>query len=46
MASWDAASATPLGARITGAASLMLWIGVVAFGRWIGFTLQPHLTGG
>jgi hypothetical protein len=47
MASWDASpGSTPLGAKIAGGASLVLWIGVVAFGRWIGFTLQPHLTGG
>jgi hypothetical protein len=33
---------TPLGARIAGGLSLCLWIAVVAFGRWIGFTLQVH----
>ena len=32
---------TPLPARIARAASLVLWIGVVAFGRWTGFTLHP-----
>ncbi len=32
---------TPLPARIAGAVSLLLWIGVVAFGRWVGFTLHP-----
>jgi hypothetical protein len=26
---------------MVGALSLMLWIGVVAFGRWVGFTLMP-----
>jgi hypothetical protein len=26
--------------RISGAASLTLWVVIVAFGRWIGFTLQ------
>jgi hypothetical protein len=47
MANWDAAQhAVPPGAKIAGGASLVLWIGVVAFGRWIGFTLQPHLIGG
>jgi hypothetical protein len=25
--------------RLAGAASLALWVGVVAFGRWIGFTV-------
>ncbi len=45
--SWGAsAQTTPLKARLAGGASLLLWIGVVAFGRWIGFTLQPHLIGG
>src|SRR6266853_823930 len=33
--------ATPLPARIAGAVSLVLWIGVVAFGRWVGFSLHP-----
>ncbi|HEY6242133.1 MAG TPA: DUF6644 family protein [Burkholderiales bacterium] len=31
----------PLPARIAGAVSLFLWIGVVAFGRWVGFSLHP-----
>ena len=45
-ASWgNSATTTPLRARLAGGASLTLWIGVVAFGRWIGFTLQPHLGG-
>src|SRR5436190_653478 len=26
------------GTRVAGAISLLLWIGVVAFGRWVGFT--------
>ena len=42
---WETASRTPLAARIAGGASLALWIGVVGFGRWIGFTLQPTLGG-
>lgn len=33
--------ATPLRARMVGAVSLLLWIGVVTFGRWVGFTLMP-----
>ena len=32
--------ATPLRARIAAAASLLFWIGVVACGRWVGFTLM------
>jgi hypothetical protein len=47
MARWDASpGSTPLSAKFAGGASLILWIGVVAFGRWIGFNLQPHITGG
>lgn len=33
---WDTGRPAP-GARFAGAASLILWTGVVAFGRWIGF---------
>jgi hypothetical protein len=29
---------SPLRARIAGAISLILWISIVAAGRWIGFT--------
>jgi len=39
-AQWHTPAATPLRARIVGAVSLCLWIGVVAFGRWIGFTIS------
>lgn len=34
---WDEAERPPRGARFAGAASLALWIGVVAAGRFIGF---------
>jgi hypothetical protein len=37
---------TPLRAKIAGAISLLVWIGVVAFGRWVGFTLHPTALGG
>ncbi len=37
---------TPLPAKIAGAISLLVWIGVVAFGRWVGFTLHPTALGG
>ena len=30
----------PVGAKAAGALSLILWIGVVACGRWIGFTMK------
>jgi hypothetical protein len=36
--SWDRDGRIPLGAKLAGALSLVLWIGVVGFGRWIGFT--------
>jgi hypothetical protein len=35
--SWSEAGMTPWQGRVAGAISLALWIGVVAFGRWIGF---------
>jgi len=36
---WDEARTTPVGARFAGAFSLLAWISIVAFGRWIGFTI-------
>jgi len=44
---WDASPhTTPLRAKIAGVVSLLVWIGVVAFGRWVGFTLHPTALGG
>jgi hypothetical protein len=40
VARWGTAERTPLGAKAAGAVSLALWIGVVAFGRTVGFTLH------
>jgi hypothetical protein len=37
---------TPLKAKIAGAVSLIVWIGVVACGRWVGFTLHPTALAG
>ncbi len=34
---WNEAGDTPVGARISASISLLLWTGVVAAGRWIGF---------
>ncbi len=34
---WDEAVRTPIPARLAGAASLLLWILIIACGRWIGF---------
>jgi len=41
MMQWDVLPATPRGARITGALSLVLWIAVVACGRGIAYVLPP-----
>jgi hypothetical protein len=37
VARWDL-SEPPISAKVAGALSLSLWIGVVFFGRWVGFT--------
>lgn len=34
---WDESRLLPAGARAAGLLSILLWIGVVAAGRWIGF---------
>jgi hypothetical protein len=38
---WDPAIRSPIGAKLAGGISLGLWVGVVACGRWIGFTMNP-----
>ncbi len=38
---WDESLPPPTPARVAGATSLLLWISVIFFGRWIGFTLMP-----
>jgi hypothetical protein len=35
---WDAALPPPPAARVAGGLSILLWVGVIFFGRWIGFT--------
>lgn len=40
VARWDREKGTPLSAKLAGGISLVLWILVVGFGRWIGFTKQ------
>jgi hypothetical protein len=37
---WDATGQTPIAAKSAAAISLAVWIAVVAFGRWIGFTMH------
>jgi hypothetical protein len=39
VANWDSDTPTPLAAKVAGGLSLLFWIGVVAYGRWIGFTV-------
>lgn len=39
---WNAAFPAPTAARLAGALSLCLWITVVIFGRFIGFTLGQY----
>jgi hypothetical protein len=40
VAEWDTAPVPPAAARRAGAVSLVLWIAVIFFGRWIGFTIR------
>ncbi|MGA2511294.1 MAG: DUF6644 family protein [Candidatus Acidiferrales bacterium] len=34
---WDDAPATPVGAKIAACVSLVVWVGVIAAGRWIAY---------
>ena len=36
---WDQSASAPLAARLAGAASLTLWVGVMLAGRWVGHLL-------
>ena len=45
IANWEALAIPPFRAKIVAAASLILWVIIIGFGRWIGFTIQPTLTG-
>jgi hypothetical protein len=38
---WNDSAVTPRRGKIAGFISLSLWIGIVAFGRWIGFSNVP-----
>jgi uncharacterized protein DUF6644 len=38
VAKWDRGSRIPLAAKLAGGLGIILWISVVAFGRWTGFT--------
>jgi Family of unknown function (DUF6644) len=37
---WEHQTTPPLSARLAGGLSILLWVSVVACGRWIGFTMQ------
>jgi hypothetical protein len=37
MPDWDSDPSTPLRGKIAGLVSILIWVGVVAAGRWIGF---------
>lgn len=41
IAVWDKDAVLPIGARLAGLLSLVIWVLVVGFGRWIGFTMSP-----
>lgn len=38
IARWDAQRPVPAAGRVAGALSMVLWVGVIVFGRWVGFT--------
>jgi hypothetical protein len=40
IAAWDRNRPIPLKGRLAGALSLLIWVLVVAFGRWVGFTMS------
>lgn len=37
---WDVLVHPPVGAKVMAATSLGLWLGIVVFGRWIGFSVN------
>jgi hypothetical protein len=37
VATWDESGVLPAGAKVAGAISILLWVGIVAAGRFIGF---------
>jgi uncharacterized membrane protein len=39
---WENETRLPFQARLAGGLSILLWICVVACGRWIGFTMRVH----
>ena len=43
MVNWDTAPKPPFAARFAGASSMMLWAGVIVFGRFIAYNWYPQL---
>ena len=41
---WNTDRAAPLSGKLVGVFSLLLWIGVIFLGRWVGFTKTTDLT--
>ncbi len=37
---WESTPRPPWGAKVAGGVSMVLWVFVVGFGRWIGFTVR------
>ena len=37
VATWDEGEVLPIGAKVSGLVSLLLWVGIIAAGRFIGF---------
>ena len=46
IASWDAQRCPPARARLAGALSLLLWLGIIFLGRWVGFVVTSSAAGG
>lgn len=38
VAEWDSLATPPAAAQLAGGMSIVFWVAIVAFGRWIGFT--------
>jgi hypothetical protein len=41
---WNREKAAPRSGKIAGVLSLLLWLGIIVLGRWVGFTKTTDLT--
>lgn len=41
IALWDRDAPVPVAAKVAGILSILIWILIVIFGRWVGFTMSP-----